>query len=176
MGACLSAYAIKGKPPAAVQRALGLRATAKPGNYHESRFSGAMTPTGWYLVCQRRHEATAAEMGRLSEGCEAAACFVEEHVMFSSASGWKDGREIWCVVHEAARDSTHLEVRGTPPPRFAAIRDELFAKQTLETCDYIFDIPVSVFADLTGFRHDARAALEFEALERPSWFARMFRG
>src|SRR5436309_2155175 len=41
------------------------------------------------------------EMRRLSRGCEAIACFVEEHVMVSRAAGWKDGEQVWCVSHFA---------------------------------------------------------------------------
>ena len=95
--------------------------------------------------------------------------------MVSTAAGWDDGRESWSVTHDAQVDLKHLEVRGEPPREFARIRDELFAKQTEDTCDYIFDIPVEVAAEVVGFRYDERQEVSFNVLKRSSLFRRMLR-
>ncbi|HSU52524.1 MAG TPA: hypothetical protein VLT36_00535 [Candidatus Dormibacteraeota bacterium] len=157
-----------------MRKVLRLVPTGRHGTFPEFRFSGAILPTGWYLVCLWRHEFSDAELRPLSEGDEVVACFVEEHVMVSKAAGWKDGRETWAVAHEAEKNLKHLDVRGAPPPQFARIRDELFAQQTPDTCDYIFDIPVSLAADLVDFRYDERPDVDFEILERPSLLRRIF--
>ena len=94
--------------------------------------------------------------------------------MVSKAAGWKDGRELWSVTHEAEKDLHHLDARGTPPPQFARIRDELTAKQTPDACDYIFDIPVSLAADIADLRYDEQRDIKFEVLEAPSFFSRIF--
>jgi hypothetical protein len=154
--------------------ALRLRSTGKRGTFPKFSLSGAGLPTGWYLICHWRHEFTDAELQKLSVGGEVVACFVEEHVMVSRAAGWKDGRELWSVTHDAEKDLSHLDVRGTPPPQFARIRDELTAKQTPDTCDNIFDIPVSLAADIAGFRYDEHLDVDFEVLEGPSFMSRIF--
>ncbi len=177
MGASLSSIAVKQKSPEMVREAFGLRPTGKHGTFRSAKFSGAMLPSGWYLVCLNRHEFSDAQMRQLSSGDgEVVACFVEEHVMVSKAAGWKDGRELWAVTYESVlvKNPFVLDVRGTPPPQFARIRDGLFAKQTPDTCDYIFDIPVSLAADIVGFRYDERSEVDFEVLEKPSFFSRMF--
>lgn len=168
MGVCLSTFAIKQKAPEAVHQIFRVRATGQRGTFPEHRFSGTMLPTDWYLVCQWKHEFSNTEMQKLSQSGEVVGCFVEEHVMVSKAAGWKDGRQLWSVTHELEKDSKHLDVQGTPPSQFARIRDDLFAKQTAGDCDYIFDIPVALAADLTGFRYDKRPDTDFEVLKRSS--------
>jgi hypothetical protein len=174
MGAALSIFAVKQKSPENVREILHLRSTGRRGYFPEFKFSGASLPTGWYLVCEWHHEFTDAELARLSENGEVVACFVEEHAMVSRAAAWKDGRQVWAVVHDAELDLRHLEVQGTPPPQFADIRDEMLAKPAPDVCDYVFNIPVSLVADLTGFRYDERPNTRFEVLERFSWFKAQF--
>src|SRR5688572_28449592 len=127
MGASLSWFAVRGKAPESVLQGFGLRKVREEGR--DSPYSGALLPSGWYLVCQGRHEFTDAEMQRQTRGCEAVACFVEEHVMVSRAAHWRDGREVWSVTHDSEEDSLHLDVRGEPPATFTAIRDRLTKEQ-----------------------------------------------
>src|ERR1035441_6535497 len=88
MGASLSWFAVRGKTPEAVLQGFGLKNVGK--EYCKTPFCGGALPSGWYLVIHGRHEFANDEARRLSRGCEVIACFVEEHVMLSSASGWKD--------------------------------------------------------------------------------------
>jgi hypothetical protein len=103
MGYSLSWLAVKGKPPQAVRDQLGFRLTGEREEIPEADLSGVQMPTGWYLIVSNRSEQVASEaaMRSLSSGSELVTCFVEEHVMASSATGWKDGRKIWSVVHNA---------------------------------------------------------------------------
>lgn len=96
--------------------------------------------------------------------------------MVSKAAGWKDGRMLWSVLYESAlvKNPFNFDVRGAPPPQFSHIRDELFAKQTPDTCDYISDIPVALMADIVGFRYDKKHDIDFEILERRSLLSRIF--
>ena len=107
MGASLSWFAVRGKTPEAVLQDFGLTSVGK--EHRKTPFCGGPLPSGWYLVIHGRHEYTGAEAQRLSRGCDLIACFIEEHVMVSNASGWKDGREIWSVTHDAqiARTDCH---------------------------------------------------------------------
>jgi hypothetical protein len=179
MGYSLSWLAVSGKPQRAVYDELGFRPTGEREEIPEADLTGATLPNGWCLIVSNRsgQVASDAAMERLSSsGCELVTCFVEEHVMFSSATGWKDGRKSWSIIHDAQRGIQHLETAGELPPAYGSIRDRLFARQAEENlrkaglrrplfprkvlaieemgCDYIFEIPIEVARELTGYQHD----------------------
>ena len=132
--------------------------------------------------------------------------------MFSSASGWKDGRNCWSITHNAQQGIEHLEAGGELPEAFEAIRNEMLTKQKEEnvrmagirrplfrprsvrfsemSVDYVFEIPVAVARELTGYQHDRQipglTGQAFEVLartrperptqeSRPSIWKRLFR-
>ena len=79
--------------------------------------------------------------------------------MCSAASMWTHGRQVWSVIHAADQGIEHLETKGSLPPMFASISERLRAAQTAAggkkaKVDHIFDIPVEIVAQLTGYRHD----------------------
>jgi hypothetical protein len=183
--------------PESVRDALGLRATDTREQIPEADITGVELPGGWYMVVSNRdglHLTSDEVLARLSTVGEAIACFVEEHVMFSSAARWQSGRRVWSVEHDAQRGIEHLIAEGDLPPKFASIRDELRSKQEAAggrkaDVDYIFDVPVALVYDLTGWRHDhvipALADDAFEVLvatsvskpqkaESPSLWKRLF--
>jgi hypothetical protein len=199
MGYSQSWLAVRGKTPAAVLEALGLRGTGTREEIAESPIVGAELPTGWYLIVTDRsgHRLTRdAVLQRLSAECEVVAGDVEEHVMVSVAVGWKGGERAWSVVHDAQRDIEHLEAEGELPSIFAAIHHELRSKQQAAggrdaDVDHLFDAPVELARALTGYRYDADIAAmgdrPFEVLtqtsgnspardDRPSFFKRLFGG
>jgi hypothetical protein len=176
MGYSLSWLAIKGKSPDAVREFLGLRPTGEREEFPESELCAADLPGGWYLVVSDHtpHVAPDTALPALSAGCELVTCFVEEHVMASAATGWKDGRRLWSVIHDAQHGHEHLVAEGDFPPAYSAIRDRLLARQRQEDlgkppanrrqqrksgdfsqmrCDYIFNIPVDLAQALTGYTH-----------------------
>lgn len=193
MGFALSWLATKGKSTETVLAELELRPTGDQGIGGESPAVGAITATGWYLIVLDEAEhrlISAAVIARLSRGCEVVTCTVEEHVMFSQATGWRDGREEWRVTHRGEDGPIGLEAQGDLPDRFPAIRDELTARQAAEGgadagVDYLFDIPVALVQVFTGFKHDEAdldgETLAFEVLEsaqsaraaKQSWFGRL---
>ncbi|MDB6021925.1 MAG: uncharacterized protein JWQ04_1782 [Pedosphaera sp.] len=178
MGASLTSYAIRGKSPETVLQDFGLQ-KARDKN-RKTRFCGGPLSGGWYLIKYGRHEFTDKEMVRLSQGCEVVACFVEEHVMVSRAAAWKDGREIWSVTHDSQEDLRHLEARGDLPAGFAAIRDDLTRQQEEDAedeenaCDFMFDIPVTLAAEIADYRYDEMREGKFETLEKPSLMQQLF--
>jgi hypothetical protein len=99
---------------------------------------------------------------KLSRAGEVVSCFVEDHVMFSSASAWKNGRQLWRVAHDGGQDGVlHLETSGDLPAEFASIQKNLFAKQGKETAEsddlkvhHVYEFPAEVAKELTGFRND----------------------
>lgn len=183
MGYSLSWIAVKGKPAQAVRDELSFRRTDKREEIPESELAAVEMPSGWYLIVSNHTEQVVSDaaMRRLaSSGCELVTCFVEEHVMISRATGWKDGQLQWSVTHDGQKGLLHLDVQGEPPAEFAAIRDRTFAEQSAgdRDCDYLFDIPVETARSMTGYRHDedipGLSGEVFEVLapppdERPYW-------
>ena len=192
MGFSLSWLATRGKPPETVLAELELRATGVEGIPGESPALGATTATDWYLVVLDAAEhplIDAAVVARLSRDCEVLTCTVEEHVMFSQATGWRDGREEWRVTHRGEDGPVGLDAEGDLPAQFRAIREELTAQQAAEggaeaDVDHLFDIPIVLVQTFTGFRHDEAGPDEtsmFEVLEstqsapaaKQPWFGRL---
>jgi hypothetical protein len=189
MGYSLSWIAVKGKPPQAVRDEFSFRMTNKREEIPESDLSAVEMPSGWYLIVSNHTEQVVSDAAMrclASSGCELVTCFVEEHVMVSRATGWKDGQLRWSVTHDAQKGLLHLDVQGEPPAEFAAIRDRIVAEQAADdgTCDYLFDIPVETARSAAGYRHDedipGLSGEVFEVLAPPpderSFLKRLFDG
>ncbi len=162
MGFSFSSLAIKGGTREVVLGILGLRGTGAHEEIPESEVTGASLPSGWYLVTANRGYPALMEdamLKRLSATAEVVTCFVEEHVMCSAASLWADGQQVWSVMHAADQGIENLETNGSLPPMFPLISERLRAEQAAAggkkaKVDHIFDIPVEMVKQLTGYRHD----------------------
>jgi hypothetical protein len=100
-----------------------------------------------------------AVLERLSAGCDLLTCTVEEHVMFSEATGWNNGERTWKVTHRGEDGPIRVDEDGTLPPGYSSIRDRLIATQEAEggaraEVDYLFDIPVVLAQSIVGYKHD----------------------
>lgn len=164
-------------PQAEARSHFSVRPTGQRSDFAEFTFSDAVLPNGWYLIVANRCDwAERQNLSRLSRGGELVTAFVEEHVMVSGASHWRDGKTVWAVEHNSELSADHLAETGTLPDGFREIADELMEKQeTVDDCDYIFDIPVMAAKLLTGYRHDEDGPWTenepFEILDsvRPWW-------
>jgi hypothetical protein len=159
MGFRVQLIVVTGKEYRAIQRDFGVVATGQREEIAESPVVGATLPNGDYLLYINDPDKIAPEdkvFARLSKGASLVACYANETVMNSYACGWVDGAERWSVFHDAQQDITHLETSGSLPPEFQTIRDRLFAEQEGDDdgTDFMFDIPVEVFAALGGIRYD----------------------
>lgn len=163
MGYAVSWIAIRGGPAADVLGALGLRTTGAREEVAESPIVAASLPDGWHVVLDNTRtfafESDKRLPARLTAGVEAVTCAVEEHVGVSVAAGWRDGKRIWRVEHDAGKGLGHLAAEGELPPTFASIRERLTGEQARadaggESVDHVFDIPVELARALTGFAHD----------------------
>jgi hypothetical protein len=170
MGFSISWLAVRGKDRAAILSTLRLAGTGEYEEIPESLFQAAELANGWYLVVADgcAYAEGEAPLDDLSKGGEIVTCSVEEHVMWSSATGWKNGKQIWSIVHDAQKNSDHLHAKGELPPVFAGVRDNLIRAQRNDSdVDYIFDIPVQVAEAITGFKYDQSVAEPgFEILEQ----------
>lgn len=192
MGFSFTSIAVRGGTRDGVLAALGLRGTNTHEQIPESEITGASLPSGWYLVTDNQGYPAFTEdatLKGLSETAEVATWFVEEHVMCSAASMWANGREVWSVRHAAEQSIEHLETKGILPPMFAPISERLRAAQAADggekaKVDHIFDIPVELVAQLTGYRHDREmpelgdSAFEVltttDATPKRSWLKRLW--
>jgi hypothetical protein len=175
MGHSLSWAAVKDGIPEEVHSILEVRPTGRREEIPDSEIVGAVLPSKWYLTLFHRAEFRNRTLERLSRVGEVIYCFVEDHIMFSCASGWKDGKALWSVTHDSEKGISHLQVQGQVPEVFPSIREGLTTRQDAENqvggeVDHIYDIPAELARALTSFRHD-QALLGttgdiFEVLER----------
>jgi len=163
MGWSCSWIAVRGANPDSVLSDLALTRTGEFWEMPEEDWSYASLPNGWFIVFSARHcepnQFKPASLARLSAQCELIASAVEEHVMFSSSSFWKDGKNLWSVAHDAQQSIYHIDAKGELPPWFATIEVNARESQDAEggtkaNVDLMFDVPLDVGAELTGFRHD----------------------
>lgn len=158
MGFRVQLIAVTGKEPRAVQRDFDVSATGQREEIAESPVVGAALPNGAYLLYINDPDRIVPEdevYARLSKGASLVACYANETVMNSYACGWANGVERWSVFHDAQQEIKHIETSGTLPPQFQAIRDRHFAQQDADdSADFIFDIPVELFAAVGGIRYD----------------------
>jgi len=162
MGHSLSWLAVKGKRPRDLHRELGVERTGEREDLPESPIVGAALPGGWYVVVFNEADVDLSDevlLARVSAGCEIVTCDVEEHVMFSAASGWKDGEERWSVFYDSQVGIEHLATKGELPAAFRSIADEARNEQDAAggeraEVDFLFDVPLELARTLTRFRHD----------------------
>jgi hypothetical protein len=162
MGFAVSWLAIRGKEPPVVLGELSLTQTAAREWIPESEVVGCVLPSGWYVIFYNGVDIPSLEtaaLARISLGAELVTCVLEEHAMVSLASAWRNGTQVWYVVHDSERGLSHLDTEGQLPPGFAGIRDANLAKQKASggdasNVDYCFDIPVELAQHVCGFRHD----------------------
>lgn len=160
MGYRVHLIAVTGKEPEAIHRDFGVSPTGQREDIPESPVIGAQLPNGAYLLYVNDGISPSAQVfARLSRDASLVACDANETVMTSYACGWVDGVERWVVFHDSQNGIRDLEVTGTPPKELQPIRDRFFALQEAEggedaDTDYVFDIPVELFAALGGIRYD----------------------
>ena len=193
LGFTLSWLGVKGKPTEAILAELRLRSTGVSAMEGESPFVGAMSDAGWYIIVADYAEhqlISAAVVERLSTDCDVLTCTVEEHVMISEATGWRNGRRLWSVTHRAEARALDIDAEGELPPEFESIRDDFTGRQEAAggadaDVDYIGEIPVVLAQRFTGYKHDEISkpfgGRGFEVLEqidppKTSWVQRLFGG
>jgi hypothetical protein len=163
VGLSISWLAVKGKGSDAVLRDLGLAPTGERDELPaESPIVGASLHGDWYAVVFDRcgHDLVRDDvLKRVSEGCDVVVAGGEEHVMSSFAAGWRNGERVWWSKHDAQAGVYDLEVEGSLPEGFDAIRRQRLDEQDAAggseaEVDYIFEIPLDAAKAVSGFSHD----------------------
>jgi hypothetical protein len=158
MGFRVQLISVTGRDHRTIQREYGVAPTGQREEIPESPIVGAALPNGAYLLYINDQEKIVPDdevFSRLSKGASLVGCYVNETVMNSYACAWSNGVERWSVFHDSQQGIEHLEMSGVLPPEMQPIRDRLFSQQTKgDGVDFIFDIPVELFAALGGIRYD----------------------
>lgn len=191
MGISNSWFAVRGVPIDEALAELGLERNREIGDDWPGReLAITPLPDDWIMVLHPRIDgAFGNEFVALSKKGPAVACSIEEHVMCQEARGYRDGAEVWRVVHDPNRGESlfHLEVSGAPPPQLDEIRARLETEQKAEggedaNVDFISDVPLELAKSVCGFKHDDEwpEGFYFTTLRRsgaapgPGFFARLF--
>jgi hypothetical protein len=158
MGISLSWIAVEGLPREAILSRLELEHTDKDCTYPFDGVASHPLPNSWFLVAASRcdHRIVSAEsMAKLSLGCRAVACAIEEHVNFASSELWQDGKQMWNVQHQGDESPEDISFEGDLPERFHILLSSVESEDS-ESLDGHFhmDIPLILAKELTGFLHD----------------------
>jgi hypothetical protein len=173
MGYAISWLAVRTDEPESLLSRLQLTRTGEEDELFEAPVSGGLLRAGWYLVvandCAHRI-VDGKTLAGLSEDHDLVACSVEEHVMVSTAAYWRSGQVAWAITHDSSRGIFDLEVSGTPPATLEQHKARCLAEQEqaggqIANVDYLFDVPLEVAKDLTGFKHDEVTDCHVHTLE-----------
>ena len=163
MGWSCSWIAVRGKEPEILLTELGMHRSSEREEFPESRWTAANLPGSWFLVFRSDHceppTFNGSALKGLSKDCELIHSSVEEHVMFCSTAYWKHGQKVFEIVHDAQKSIYDLQASGETPTTLVNIRTKFFSDQEAEggekaNVDLIFEIPLQIGVEFTGFRHD----------------------
>lgn len=176
MGFSLVWFAVQGIDASEFLDRTGFEDTGEPDEYFEAEHSGGELPGGWYVVVSNDLGLLAPDKLRpWSDGGRLVATVVHEGSMNSLSTEWKDGRQVWSVSHDGNDGGDSLEIEGQLPEIFETLKQDAIAAQAEAAkegggVDFVFDIPLDLAEDITGFRHDALGFDEdiplFNVLER----------
>ena len=176
MGFSLAWFAAQGIDGDTFLERAGFTDTGEVDEYFEQDHSGGELPGGWYVIVTSDLGLLAPDkLGQWSAGGRLVAAVVHEGSMNSLATEWKDGRQIWSVSHDGSEGGDQLAVEGELPAVFEELKHEADAAQKESEkegggVDFVFDIPLDLAAEITGFRHDEMGFDDdippFTALER----------
>ncbi|MBC7997141.1 MAG: hypothetical protein IAF58_04325 [Leptolyngbya sp.] len=174
MGAAESWIAVKGLSTEEFLKALSVKKTGNTSEIHDWDWSYVDLQNGWQVISCINGEKFLPEdkvlMRRLSCSAEATitGC-IEEHVMFSGAYGWSQGRKVWTCEHDSNKGPEHLRAEGQTPDCLDEAKREiaaLSAGSKFTDVDYVFDIPVSVSMKICGYgSYTQPYELGFDAFE-----------
>jgi hypothetical protein len=159
MGFALQWAAVKNVNLESICSVFKLRPTEGREEFPESDIVGAELPSGWSLIVFQRNVISDRHLKELSTLGEVVTCFVEDHVMFSMASAWKEGIQLWSVTHDCEKGKFHLESGGSAPSTLNGIQQRLSAQQKEQggeqaEVDFLYDAPAELAKEIVGFRHD----------------------
>ncbi|MBW0150347.1 MAG: hypothetical protein U1A07_18240 [Phenylobacterium sp.] len=86
-------------------------------------------------------------------------------VMYSEARGYEGGQLQWSAIHDPDDEARPLALEGEPPAILAGLEAKALNSQAAEQgVDYVFDVPMQLFAHYTGFVYDEDEATDWICL------------
>lgn len=156
----LTWFAIQGVDPETFLERAGFEDTGEPDEYYEAETCGGQMPDGWYvLVTEKMGLVDPAKLKQWSAGGRLIACVVYEGAMNSLAMEWRDGKQVWSVFWDGSAEEKQLQVEGQLPESFEAIKTDITNLQAEADrdggeVDLVFELPLDLAEEITGFRHD----------------------
>jgi hypothetical protein len=124
-------------------------------------FWGEKLENGWIFLraTKSNYSLTSPNLARISANCEFYNAKFIGTTMFSLASYWNRGRNIWSIWHDPDRKWDHLGIEGSPPSQLSDIKKHLFAKQRTNggkksIVNYIFNIPIHLLGSILNYNFD----------------------
>lgn len=160
MGFRISWLAFHGINRAECLTRLGLAETGQIDEANEEPFSLTDLPSGWHILFVNDVlYASEQRASALSKDCTVVASQINETTMYSRSALYRDGAELWTVTHDSEKGLRHLDISGDIPAEVAGIREDLLTQLEANggdasDTDYIFDVPVELAFNQTGYRHD----------------------
>jgi hypothetical protein len=138
---------------------MGFEDTGETDEYFDQDHSGGELAGDWYVVVSNDLSLMdPARLAKWSVGGRLVAALVHEDTSNSLATEWRDGKLLWSASHDGSEGGDELSVEGALPEVFEELKHEAIAAQAEAgpegELDFIFDIPLDLAADVTGFRHD----------------------
>jgi len=158
LGFSNSWIAVKGLAPDVAIEELGLEVVSEGHEHPEGNFSLLRLANDWTVVwfesgCEAAFKGPVVKLARHGP---AVACGVEDHVMFSEARGYIDGKEAWRVTRDAEA-SDEIEISGDVPPTYGGLLAAAIAgrdEDENEGVDLLWEVPPDLAQSICGFRHD----------------------
>jgi hypothetical protein len=163
MGVSLSWIGVYAMAASELYTKLGLAETGQNGDYYDFPIAGVMLSTNWFLLTAKGCDHSIVSrrvLSAVSAGSSAIGCSIEEHVMYQSATMWRDGQEVWRVQHRGGDYGImDLVVSGSLPESFQDLRASFYAAQAAAggahaSVDHIACIPLELARSIVGFKHD----------------------
>ncbi len=170
MSFALAWFAVQGIDKDVFLERAGFEDTGEVDEYFEEEHSGGELPGGWYVaVSNDVGLLDPAKLTVWSAGGRLVAVVVHDDTANSLATEWRDGKQVWSVSHDGSEGGDRLDVEGVLPDVFEELKQEAAAVAE-EGVEAVFDLPLDLAAEVTGFRHDEMGFDDdvepFTALER----------
>ncbi len=151
MGLSLKWMAIRGGGRDLLLDRLGFDPIGEASDGLNANYACCELPGGWCVFVG--NYPLEGAMKDMPSGFLVLAGEAHETVMFSSLRAYRDGGQLWSVVHDPDKDHDGVAVEGEPPAPFADLKRELDATQAAEDerVDHMFGLPAGLGKRLCGY-------------------------
>jgi len=154
-------FVVSRTEPNALLEALGFQTIGEAEEMPDAgRWCTKLIHTGWTVIFAHDFALPAEvqdQVARLSQIDLQYIGILSETSMSISLSRYADGKEDWAIdwAGEQGFQLKNLSARGNLPPAYEIKKADAVEAQTADNeVDYIFDVPVALLSEETGFRYD----------------------